>query len=226
MNIFSIFIGLFLMLLFYFAIHMIINRGKIELKYLLFILLYSLFVGTPVAYFNIFPERFNPIFYIVYYIVILLPSLGLELYNCMKGRQAWRIFILLFVGIVLILLSPTLETGRFLIILIGFLFLTGFFVYHFRYPHLNPMWLDDMAKKAAGGVEKKCRYSSKPVIVHIPSQKTSCSRSFGIFLLFKKKNAVVKISRDFHEMLGRPNMERYAEELVRRIKEKIKEEGR
>jgi len=27
-------------------------------------------------------------------------------------------------------------------------------------------------------------------------------------------------------MLGRPNMERYAEELVRRIKEKIKEEGR
>lgn len=32
------------------------------------------------------------------------------------------------------------------------------------------------------------------------------------------------MSDDFHKKLGRPNMEKYAEELVKRIKEKIKEE--
>jgi predicted transcriptional regulator len=40
----------------------------------------------------------------------------------------------------------------------------------------------------------------------------------------KRTHAVVKISEDFHKRLGRPNMEKYGEELVKRIKEKIREE--
>jgi len=225
MNFFSIVLGLLLMLLFYFVIHLLINRGKVEPKYLIFILVYSLLVAMPVAYYNIFPEKLNLAFYIIYYVLFLLPSFLYQVYYCLKKRQSWTTFILLSIGVILILMSPFLDFSlRLLSIGIGFAFLTGFFTYLFRYPHLNPMWLDDIAKKAATNAEKGCKYSPKPVIVPIPSQKTSCTGTFGLFLLFKKEHAIVKISEDFHRKLGRPNMEKYAEELVKRIKEKIKEE--
>jgi len=227
MNFFSIVLGLFLMLLFYFVVHMLINRGKIEPKYLIFILVYSALIGTPVAYFNLFPERLNLLFYIIYYIVFLSPVLGREMYFCLKKRQSWTGFILVSIGVIPILISPFLDFSlRLLSIGIGWAFLTGFFTYLFRYPHLNPMWLDDVAKKTATVIEKDCKYSSKPVVVPIPSKKTSLTGTFGLFLLFKKTHAIVKMSEDFHEKLGRPNMEKYAEELVKRIKEKVREEER
>jgi hypothetical protein len=86
------------------------------------------------------------------------------------------------------------------------------------------MWLADLAKKSAQDIKKDCKYSSKPVVIPIPSKKTSYTGSIGISLLFKKKNVVVKISRDFHEKLGRPNLEKYAEALVKNIKKRIREE--
>lgn len=225
MSFFSIVLGLFLILFICFVIHMLINRGKIEPKYLLFILVYSLLVSVPVAYYNIFPEKLNLALYIVYYVVFLLPILFREMYHCLKGRQSWTRFILMSVGVLLILMSPFLDFSlRLLSIGIGWVFLTGFFTYLFLYPHLNPMWLDDAAKKSAINIEKDCKYSSKPVIVPIHSQKTSCTGTSGLFLLFKKTHAIVKISEDFHKNLGRPNMKKYAEELVKRLKKKIREE--
>ena len=225
MNIFFILLVLLLTLILIFIINLIISRGKLELKYLLFILIYSLLVGTPVAYVNMYPKSFNAILYAVYYVIILLPSLGHEFYKCIKGRQTWRGFFMIFIGVVLILITPLFELPvRYMAIGAGWILITGFFIYLFRYPHLNPMWLDDVAKKAAEKIEKDCKYSSKPVTVPIPSQKTSCTSSFGLFLLLKKKNAVVKMTRGLHEKLGRPNMEKFAEELVKKIKEKIREE--
>lgn len=222
MNFFSIVIVLLLMLLLLFAIQMLINRGKLKLKFLLFILGYSLLVSIPVAYYNIFPEKLNLAFYIIYYAVFLLPNFLYQIYQCLKKRESWTRFILVSVGVIVILMSPFLDFPlRLWSIGIGWVFLIGFFTYLFRYPHLNPMWLEDVAKKAATNIEKDCKYSPKPVMVPIPSQKTSCTSMFGLFLLLKRKHAIVKMSEDFHKKLGRPNMEKYAEELVKRIKEKI-----
>jgi len=226
MNIWHIIFGLLFMLLLYFSIHLIINRGKIEMRYMFIVVLYSLCVGLPLTYLSLYPERMNITLYIVYYAVFLLPIYLSEFYNCIKGRQEWRRLILLFTGVNLIVLSPFIKAEfKMMVIILGLLFVTGFFIYLFRYPHLNPMWLQDAAKKAAESIEKNCRYSPKPVVVSIPSKRTSCTKIPGICLLFKKRNVIVKMTRDFHEKLGRPNMEKYAEELVKRVKEKIKEEG-
>jgi hypothetical protein len=130
-----------------------------------------------------------------------------------------------FIGVMLILSSPFVKhPEKFYVIIAGFVFLTGFFIYLFRYPHLNPMWLEDTAYKAAENVEKNCGYSSKPVIVSVPSRTTSTSSIRGLYLLFKKKHAIVKISKVLHYKLGKPNMEQYAAELVKMIKAKTKEE--
>jgi hypothetical protein len=226
MNIWNIIFGLMFIVLLYFSIHLIINRGKIEVRYMFIAVLYSLLIGLPVTFFSLYPERMNLTFYVVYYAVFLLPVYVNEFYNCIKGRQEWRRLILIFFGVNLIILSPFAKGGlKMLLIVLGLLFVSGFFVYLFRYPHLNPMWLQDTAQKAAENIEKNCKYSSKPVVLSIPSKKTSCTKGQGVTLFFKKKNVIVKISKDFHEKLGKPNMERYAEELVRRIKNKIKEEG-
>jgi hypothetical protein len=88
------------------------------------------------------------------------------------------------------------------------------------------MWLADMAKKAAENIEKDCRYSPKPIVVPIPSKKTSCTSAIGLYLLFKKNKAIIKMKKEFHEKLGRPNMDEYSRELVKRIKQKIEEEGK
>lgn len=224
MNIYIIFLTLFLMLLLYFSIHMIINRGKFDLKYMAIMVMYSLLVGLPVFYFSLYPEKINLVFYISIYALLLVPTYVREFYHCLKGRQSWLRFILLFIGVNIIIMNPFLEGSlKLLTVIIGLLFVFGFFVYQFRYPHLNPAWLDDAAKKAAKNIEKG-KYSSKPVIVSIPSKKTSCAGSSVIFLLFKKKHAIVRIKGDFHKKLGSPNMEEFAERLVKRIKEKIKGE--
>jgi hypothetical protein len=213
------------MLLLYFSIHMIINRGKFELKYMVMAMAFSLLVGMPVYYFNLYPGKLPLILYIVYYAVLLVPYYIYEFYFCLKGRQSWMRFLLIFIGVNVILMNPFLQgSPKFISLAFGLSFVFGFFVYHFRYPHLNPMWLDDAAKKAAKDIEKDCKYSSKPVIVPIPSKRTSCTGSSGLFLLFKKRHAIVKVKKDFHAKLGSPNMERYAEELVKRIKEKIRGE--
>lgn len=225
MNFMTILLGLLFMLILYFGIHLIVNRGKIKFNYLIITILYSFMVGVPVAYFSYFPEKFNSILYIIYYTIVLLPVFGIELYNWIRGRQTWFRFVTNFVGVMLILSSPFFEQPeKIYLILAGFIFLTCFFIYLFRYPHLNPMWLEDTAYKAAENVEKNCRYGSKPVIVQIPSRTTSTSSIRGLYLLFKKKHAIVKISRGFHEKLGKPNMEQYAAELVKTIKVKTKEE--
>lgn len=226
MTIWNIIFGSMFIVLLYFSIHLIVNRGKIELKYMFIAVLYSLLIGLPVTFFSLYPEKMNLAFYVGYYTVFLLPVYVNEFYNCIKGRQEWRRLILIFFGVNLIVLSPFAKGGlKMMLIILGLLFISGFFLYLFRYPHLNPMWLQDTAQKAAENIEKNCKYSSKPVVVSIPSKKTSCTKGQGVNMFFKKKNVIVKISKDFHEKLGRPNMERYAEELVRRIKSKIKEEG-
>jgi len=225
MNIYFIILTLFLMLILYFCIHMIVNRGKLELRYMAIAVTYSLLVGWPVFYFNLYPEKLNLVFYIVYYAVFLLPTYISELYSCLKRRQPWIRFILIFAGVNIILINPFLEGElKLLSLIIGLLLVFWFFVHLFRYPHLNPMWLDDAAKKAAANVEKDRKYSSKPIIVSIPSKSPSCAKSSGLFLLFKKKHAIVRIKKDFHRKLGSPDMEQFAEELVKRIKEKIKGE--
>ncbi len=221
MNIYIIFLTLFLMLILYFSIHMIINRGKFDLKYMAIMVMYSLLVGLPVFYFSLYPEKINLVFYISIYALLLVPTYVREFYHCLKGRQSWLRFILLFIGVNIIIMNPFLEGSlKLLTVIIGLLFVFGFFVYQFRYPHLNPVWLDDAAEKAAKNIEKG-KYSSKPVIVSIPSKRTSCAGSSGIFLLFKKKHAIVRIKRDFHKKLDSPNMEQFAEKLVKRIKERI-----
>lgn len=225
MSVHSIVLTIFLMIILYLCIHMIINRGKFILKYLAFAMGYSLLVGLPVFYFNLNPGKLPLLYYIVYYAILLVPYYFYEFYYCLKGRQSWIRFLLIFIGVNIILLNPFLEgLPKLLSLVVGVAFVFGFFVYQFRYPHLNVMWLENTAKKAVESVEKGCKYSSKPVIVPIPSRRTSCTGSSGLFLLFKKKHAIVKIKKDFHTKLGSPNMEKYAEELVKRIKEKIKSE--
>ena len=227
MNLLSILIAFLGMLVFYFGIHLVINRGKIKFDYLVIAILYSFAIGVPVAYYSGSPDKFEPVFYVIYYAVFLLPFFGFEFYKCIKGRQTWGPFLLIFVGIILILLSPVLELpARFISILLGLALISGYFFHLFRYPHLNAMWLADTAKKAAENIEKDCRYSPKPVIVPIPSKKTSCTSAIGLYLLFKKNSAIVRMSKYFHEKLGSPNMEEYAKELVKRIKRKIEDEGK
>jgi len=225
MNFMTVLLGLLFMLVLYFGIHLVINRGKIKLNYLVTAILYSFMVGVPVAYFNIFPHKFNSSLYIVYYAIVLFPVFGTELYNWIRGRQIWVRFVTNFIGVMLILSSPFIENPeKSYFIIAGFVFLTCFFIYLFRYPHLNPMWLEDTAYKAAKDVEKNCGYSSKPVIVPVLSRTTSTSGIRGLSLLFKKKHVIVKISRTLHDKLGKPNMEQYAAELVKMIKAKTKEE--
>ncbi len=227
MSFISILLVLLAMLLLYFSIHLIINRGKIKFDYLVIAILYSFAVGIPVAYFNGAPDKFQPVFYTIYYAFFLLPFFSHEFYKCLKGRQTWRPFILIFIGIILILLSPVLKLPeKYISIALGLVFVTGFFFHLFSYPHLNPMWLADAAKKAAENIEKNCRYSPKPVIVPIQSKNTSCTSAIGLYLIFKKNKVIVKMSKDVHDKLGRPNMEEYAQELVKSIKLKIKEEGK
>lgn len=215
------------MLLMYFGIHLVVNRGKIKFNYLVIAILYSFAIGIPVAYYSGAPDKFQAVFYVIYYAVFLLPFFGYEFYKCLKRRQTWGPFLLLFAGIILILLSPVLKLPvKFISIALGLVLIFGFFFHLFRYPHLNAMWLADTAKKAAENIEKDCRYSPKPVIVPIPSKKTSCTSAIGLYLLFKKNRAIVRMSKDFHEKMGRPNMEEYAKELVKRIKRKIEDEGK
>ena len=63
MNFMTILLGLILMLVLYFGIHLLINRGKIKPMYLITAVLYSFMVGVPVAYFSYFPEKLNPLLY-------------------------------------------------------------------------------------------------------------------------------------------------------------------
>lgn len=227
MSFLSILLTLLAMLLLYFGIHLVINRGKIKFNYLAIAVLYSFAVGIPVAYYSGAPDKFQPVFYVIYYAVFLLPFFGYEFYKCIKGRQTWGPLLLLFSGIILILLSPILNIpAKFVCIVTGLMLVSGFFFHLFRYPHLNAMWLADTAKKAAESIEKDCRYSPKPVSVPIQSMKTSCTSITGLYLLFKKERAVVKMTKKFHEKLGRPNMEAYARELVKRIEQKLMDEGR
>jgi len=227
MSLLSILLVLLAMLLLYFGIHLVINRGKVKLNYLIIAILYSFAVGIPVAYYSGAPDKFQPVFYIIYYAVFLLPFFGYEFYQCLKGRQTWGPFLLIFSGVILILLSPALELPvKFISIVLGLMLISGFFFHLFRYPYLNAMWLADTAKKAAENIEKDCRYSPKPVSVPTHSKKTSCTSATGLYLLFKKDRAIVKMTKKFHEKLGRPNMEEYARELVKRIKQKTEDEGR
>ena len=227
MTLLTILLVLLGMLVLYFGIHLVINRGKIKFDYLVISVLYSFALGIPVAYYSGSPDKFHAVFYVIYYAIFLIPFFGYEFYKCIKGRQAWGPFFLIFIGIILILLSPALDLPeRFFIILLGLVLLSGFFFHLFRYPHLNAMWLADIAKKAAEGIEKDCRYSPKPVIVPISSKKTSSTSAIGLFLLFKKNRAIVKMKKAFHEKLGRPNMDEYAKELVKRIKQKLEDEGK
>ncbi len=227
MSLLSILLTLLAMLLLYFGIHLVINRGKIKLNYLIITILYSFAVGIPVAYYSGSPEKFHPVFYIIYYVVFLLPFFGYEFYKCLKGRQTWGPFLLIFSGIILILLSPVLRPPlKIMSILLGLVLISGFFSHLFRYPYLNAMWLADGAKKAAENIEKGCRYSPKPVSIPVHSKKTSCTSATGLYLLFKKDRAIVKMTKKFHEKLGRPNIEEYAKELVGRIKRKLEDEGR
>ncbi|UCE41600.1 MAG: hypothetical protein JSV17_01010 [Candidatus Aminicenantes bacterium] len=227
MNLLSILLVFLGMLILYFGIHLVINRGKIKFDYLVIAILYSFAIGVPVAYYSGSPDKFMPVFYVIYYTVFLLPFFGYEFYKCFRGRQTWGPFLLIFIGIILILLSPVLEHPvKFISILSGLALISGYFFHLFRYPHLNAMWLADMAKKAAENIEKDCRYSPKPVIVTTPSKKTSCTSAIGLYLLFKKNRSIVRMSKDFHQKLGRPNMEEYAKELVKRIKKKTEDEGK
>ena len=225
MNFMTILLGLLLMLVLYFGIHLAVNRGKIKLNYLIITILYSFMVGVPVAYFSYYPEKFKALPYIIYYAIVLLPVFGIEIYNWIRGRQTWFRFVTNFIGVMLILSTPFIkQPEKMYLIAAGLFFITCFFVYLFRFPHLNPMWLEDTAYKAANNVEKNCGYSSKPVIVSVPTLTTSTSSIRGLHLFFKKKHAIVKISKKFHEKLGKPNMEQYAAELVKMIKAKTKEE--
>ena len=227
MSLLTILLAFLGMLVLYFGIHLLINRGKIKFDYLVIAILYSFAVGVPVAYYSGSPEKFEPVFYVIYYAVFLLPFFGYEFYKCIKGRQTWGPFLLILTGIILVLLSPILKLpAKFIIILLGMVLISGFFFHLFRYPHLNAMWLADMAKKSAENIEKDCRYSPKPVIVPTPSKKTSCTSAIGLYLLFKKNKVIVKMKKELHEKLGRPNMDEYAKELVKRIKQKIEEEGK
>ena len=227
MNLLSILLGLLVMLVLYFGIHLVINRGKIKFDYLIIAILYSFAIGVPVAYYSNAPEKLNVVIYVVYYAVFLLPFFGYEFYKCLKGRQSWGPFLLIYSGIILILISPALELPvKFISILLGLILITVYFFHLFRYPHLNPMWLADTAKKAAEDIEKGCRYSPKPVIVPIPSKKTSCTSAIGLYLLFKKNMVIVKMKKEFHDKLGQPNMEDYARELVKRIMQKLQDEGK
>jgi hypothetical protein len=217
-------LGLMGMLVLYFAIHLVVNRGKIKISYLVTALFYSFAVGIPVAYYSLFPDKLRPVLYITYYAVFLFPYLGIEIYGCVKKRQTWTRFVFIFSGLVLILGSPFVAPSvKPIFIGAGMLLITGFFIHLFRYPHLNAMWLADAAHRAAENVEKNCRYSSKPVVLPVPSKKTSCAESIGLFLLFKRNAAVVKVSKKLHDKLGNPNMERYAEELVKIIKRTLKD---
>ncbi len=227
MSLLFILLALLAMLLLYFGIHVVINRGKIKFDYLIIAILYSFAVGIPVAYYSNVPDKFNAAVYVIYYAVFLLPFFGYEFYKCLKGRQTWGPFLLILSGIILILISPALELPvKFISILLGLILISVFFFHLFRYPHLNPMWLADTAKKAAENIEKDCRYSPKPVIVPTPSKKTSCTSATGLYLLFKKNMVIVKMKKEFHDKLGRPNMEDYARELVKRITQKLRDEGK
>jgi hypothetical protein len=227
MSLLSILLVLLAMLLLYFGIHLVVNRGKIKLDYLVISVLYSFAIGIPVAYYSGAPEKFQPVFYMIYYGVFLLPFFGFEIYKCIKGRQTWGPFLLLSSGVILTLLSPVLQPPvKITSIAVGMVLITVFFFHLFRYPHLNAMWLADTAKKAAQNIEKDCRYSPKPVSVPIQSKKTSYTAATGLYLLFKKDRAVVKMTKRFHKKLGSPNMEEYARELVKRIRQKLVDEGR
>ena len=48
MSVITVLLALLAMLLLYFGIHLVINRGKIKLEYLLISILYSFAVGIPV----------------------------------------------------------------------------------------------------------------------------------------------------------------------------------
>jgi hypothetical protein len=109
MSVLNIFLGLFFMIVLYCSLHLLLNRGKVEIKYLIFIVLYSLIIGIPVAYFNYFPERFNLLFYIAYYTVTLTPNLYFHLRNCIKRRQSWISFFFLLLGLVFILITPGIK---------------------------------------------------------------------------------------------------------------------
>lgn len=227
MNLISILLLLLAMLILYFGIHLIINRGKIKFDYLVIAILYSFALGIPVAYYSGISDKFHAVFYMIYYAIFLLPFFGYELYKCVKGRQTWGPFFLNLSGIILILLSPVVNLPeRFFIILLGLALLSVYFFHLFRYPHLNAMWLADLAKKAAENIEKDCRYSPKPVVVPVSSKKTRSTSAIGLYLLFKKDRAIVKMTKKFHEKLGRPNMDEYAREIVKRIKQKIEDEGK
>jgi len=132
MNFMTILLGLLFMLVLYFGIHLVINRGKIKLNYLVIAVLYAFMVGVPVAYFSNFQEKFNPILYIFYYVLVLSPIFGKELFNWIRGRQTWVRFVTNFIGVMLILSSPFVKLPeKFYLILAGLILITVFFYISF-----------------------------------------------------------------------------------------------
>jgi hypothetical protein len=85
------------------------------------------------------------------------------------------------------------------------------------------MWLAKAAEKAAMDAGKDRKFSPKPVVLAVESRRTSLARIRGLTLIFKRRSAVVRMTRDFHDRMGRPNMEEFARRLVNLIREEAGE---
>jgi hypothetical protein len=199
-------------------LHLLLNRGRFEAKGFVLIVGYSLFTGLPVAYATMFAETIDLRLYGLAALVVAAPFVVLEASNLVKRRGSRLRSIAGLVGIVSMMSSPFFFPDLvWLPLLTGGAGLGGYLYFHFRYPQLNPMWLDAELREAAAGVPHDCGYSPKPVTVFMRNEALHFSGTFGCGIYTRRDRTIFWITKKAHNALGKPNLDLLARELARRI---------
>ncbi|HOO33780.1 MAG TPA: hypothetical protein PK466_14685 [Thermotogota bacterium] len=194
---------------------LLLSRGKVSKEYLKNNTVYKMIaISVMLIIMNFVDYRYIFIGLLALYTYIIIKWI----FNVVKGREtATR--LLLFTGVyVPILLSnffPKPWNG--ILMMIGCPMSLIFLWHTYKNPYYNACWLDTVINEIMEGVNKGCNYTSRPIVLERESSQPFIVTYKGIKIWFKKEYIIFKISENYFNKLGRPDLKSLAE----RVSEKI-----
>ena len=213
-----------IIILLYFLLFILLSHGKLKIKPLMYQIIYSSMIGLPMMIFMYYHFRYDLskylLIFIIYLAIILTPTLGYLWYNILRKREPFFHTLLLTFGIFLFIFSIFFNPpSTFYFIFSGLVFLIPFFIHIFRYPYLDSTWLYSLTEEVAKKIQKKGKYTTKPVVVDKGINKRCIISTIGLTLYCKNNKTIGLISKKNHERLGNPNLNDYFLLLIEKIKD-------
>ncbi|MBN1694436.1 hypothetical protein JW879_03435 [candidate division WOR-3 bacterium] len=207
------------------------EKGKIKTKSALKGILLGIALGFSfhITYFyhrtNLdFP--FDPRFFLLFPLVLLVWAQGLEWYQAIKKRDSFLNVLFMTIAVLIYLIIPflSLRLGNWLFL--GSLpFLISCFVLDFKARKVPQGWLESFIKEAISEVKEKGKYSNKPIIIKEQLDTRFVGQYRGISILFKKDRVLCRMSKRYHKKLGEPNLQEFFEILISKVKVYLKKKS-